>query len=536
MGIYAARYSLRFSLFLLFIASGQGWPLTRAEKSNYNETSHYADVIAYLHDLQSAGAPISVQMIGQSAKGREIPLVIAGYPPVATPAEARRLGRPIVYIQANIHAGEVEGKEAALIILRRLSQAGPKGLLGKIVLLVTPIYNIDGNEQFAPVEENRPEQDGPAMVGVRPNGQGLDLNRDAIKAESPEMGAVLAIVYTTWDPDVMMDLQTTDGTRHGYELTYAPPCNPNTEPAVLKMARDEVLPAVRDRMSREYHLPLFDYGNAEGGAQNRHWATFGEEGRYCTNYVGLRNRLSFLSEATTFIPFKARIEVTDKFVSCILDWVAAHASKVLQTTRDADAEVVGWGLDPSRAPALGVRFALESRGVENVLLEKLAPGEPRPPATSRPKRVEPVKMPIFDRFKSVKSAAFPAAYLIPSTELATVALLRKHGIVVEKLTNSWSGEAQDFAVSKCDIPTRAFQGHKLVTLDGTFGTARGSSPAGTYLVRTAQPLGILIFNLLEPESKDGVAAWGMLAPTKVGDVYPILKLMTPPAVPSVRVE
>jgi hypothetical protein len=482
------------------------------------------------------GAPISVQMIGTSAKGREIPLVIASFPPVATPAEAQRLGRPIVYIQANIHAGEVEGKEAALIILRRLSQAGPKGLLGKIVLLVTPIYNIDGNEQFAPVDVNRPEQDGPAMVGVRANGQGLDLNRDAIKAESPEMTAALAHIYTTWDPDVMVDCHTTDGTRHGYELTYAAPANPNTEPGVMKFARDELIPAVRNRMAREFHLPLFDYGNAEGGAANRHWATFGEEGRYCTNYVGLRNRIAILSEATTFIPFKARVEVTDKFVSCILDYVVDHSRQVMATTRDADAEVVGWGLDPAKAPALGVRFALDSRGSENVLLEKLTPGQPRPPSTSRPAKVEAIEMPVFDRFKTVKTAPFPAAYVIPASETSTVALLRKHGIVVEKLTDSWSGEAQAFTVSKSDIAGRAFQGHNLVTLDGAFAATRASANAGDYVVRTSQPLGILIFHILEPESKDGVVAWGELAPPKVGDSFPILKLMSPPAAKTVRVD
>ena len=167
------------------------WPVTRAETSNYAETSHYSDVVSYLRQLQAAGAPISVQEIGTSTAGKAMPLVIASYPPVSSPAEARRLGKPIVYIQANIHAGEVEGKEAAMIILRRLSQDGPKGLLGKIVLLVTPIYNIDGNEQFGPVSINRPEQDGLALVGHRANGQGLDLNRDAIKAEAPETRAVL---------------------------------------------------------------------------------------------------------------------------------------------------------------------------------------------------------------------------------------------------------------------------------------------------------------------------------------------------------
>ena len=514
----------------------QTWPVTRAEKSDYRETSHYEDVVRFLHDLQAAGGPVSVEMIGRSVKGRDIPLAIASFPPVSSPAEARRLGKPIVYIQANIHAGEVEGKEAALIILRRLCQAGPRGLLGKIVLLVTPIYNIDGNEEFAPVDVNRPEQDGPAMVGVRPNGAGLDLNRDAIKAESPEMSAVLAHVYTTWDPDVMMDLHTTDGTRHGYELTYAPPENPNTAPGIMKLSRDEIIPAIRKRMMSEDHLPMFDYGNAERRDNQRVWATFGVEGRYCTNYVGLRNRLSFLSEATTFIPFKARVSVTYKFVTDILEYVASHASKVMDATRGADAQVVSWGMDPSKAPALGVRFDLESRGIEPVILEKLMPGEPRPPSTSRPAHVENVKMPVFDRFKVTKTAALPAAYVIPASEAATVALLQKHGIVVERLIERCAGEAEQFTASKVTVAGRAFQGHRLVTLDGSFSAAHISVPAGDYIVRTAQPLGILAFHILEPESQDGAVAWGDMAPPAVGQVFHVFKLMNPPSMTTVRAE
>lgn len=510
------------------------WPATRAERTNFRETSHYDDVVKFLHDLQSAGAPVTVEMIGRSVKGREIPLAIASYPPVANPSDARRLGKPIIYVQANIHAGEVEGKEASLIILRRLCQAGPSGLLGKVVLLVAPIYNIDGNEEFAPVAINRPEQDGPDLVGVRPNGAGLDLNRDAMKAESPEMSAVLAHVYNTWDPDVMLDLHTTDGTRHGYELTYAPPENPNTAPGIMRLARDEIIPSIRKRVAAENHMPLFDYGNAERRGNERIWATFGEEGRYCTNYVGLRNRLAFLSEATTFIPFSARVRVTDIFVTDIIEYVASHASRVIQATREADATVTSWGLHSAAAPQLGVQFELESRGSEPVLLEKLLPGEPKPPSTSRPSHVESVKMRVFDRFKAVQSAAFPAAYVIPASETAVVALLRKHGITVDRLIAPWQGDANQFTVAKVDIASRPFQGHRLVALTGSFAAIQGVAKQGDYLVRTAQPLGILAFNLLEPESRDGVTAWGVMSAPSVGSHYPTLKLPTQPAVQTVR--
>jgi len=505
-------------------AMAQTWPQTRAEKSNYNETSHYSDVISFLRDLQKAGAPISVQMLGKSTDGKEMPLAIASFPPVSSPAEARRLGKPIVYIQANIHAGEVEGKEAALAILRRLSQAGPDGLLGKIVLLVTPIYNIDGNEKFGPVAVNRPEQDGPAMVGVRPNGQGLDLNRDAIKAESPETRGVLEHVYNTWDPDVMMDLHTTDGTRHGWELTYAPPMNPNTDKDVMHFSRDVLLPTIRKELHEKFGMLTFDYGNVEGqrGQKGRAWYTYGQEGRYCTHYVGLRGRISILSEATTFIPFKDRVVGTDRFVTAILEYVASHAKQVVELTRKADARVVSWGLDPLKAPELGVRFDFGLRGEETVLLEHLEKGAS--PGIGRPKLLDKVKMPIYDRFKVTRTSRFPAAYLLPADAREAIALLVRHGIVVEKLQEPWHGEAERFAIEKLTL-ARTFQGHRIADLEGKFDKQAVSVDQGSYLVRTAQPLGVLAFHLLEPESLDGIAAWGFLgAELTDKKPYPILKL------------
>ena len=511
-----------------YLGHAQTWPQTRAERSHYLETSTYSDVRQYIEELQAGGAPISTVSLGKSFLGRDMPLVIASYPRVSSAAEARRLGKPIVYIQANIHAGEVEGKEAALTVLGRLCKDGPTGLLGKIVLLVAPIYNIDGNEKFGPVERNRPEQDGPAMVGVRTNGQGFDLNRDAIKAESPETRGLLEHVYGVWDPDVMMDLHTTDGTRHGWELTYAPPMNPNTDPDVMHFSRDQLLPTIRKELAQRFGMLTFDYGNVErrGTAKNRAWFSYGQEGRYCTHYNGLRGRIAILSEATTYIPFKDRVVGTDRFVTAILEYVAAHSKQVIDLTRKADARVVEWGLNPAKAPDLGVRFEFMSRGEETVLLERpLPPGSPAP--FGRPKALDKVKMPIYDRFKVTRTAKFPSAYFIPSGQTETIELLKRHGIVVEKLLKDWLGTASTFTITTNSESSGAFQGHRLVSLEGQFSSSKVLETKGDYVVRTAQPLGLLAFHLLEPESLDGLSAWGFVKGLSTGNAYPILKAFEP---------
>jgi len=194
----------------------RGLPRTRAERTSYAETSTYSDVIAFIDTLQRFSWPFTRQELGRTNEGRVMPLLVLSRPAVSTPEQARALHRPIVYVQANIHAGEVEGKEALLALVRDLLtgngvvSSAPHNVLDSIVLIAVPIYNADGNERWKPQAVNRTEQNGPESVGQRPNAQMLDLNRDYMKAEAPETRASLA-AFEKWNPDVFVDLHTTDG-------------------------------------------------------------------------------------------------------------------------------------------------------------------------------------------------------------------------------------------------------------------------------------------------------------------------------------
>src|SRR5450759_1672724 len=279
------------------------YPRTRPEQTRYRETSHYADVRKFLDSLRALRAPLVFGSIGKTNEGRDIPYVIASRPLVSTPSEAKRLGRPIVYVQGNIHAGEVEGKDALLALLRDLSFSSKPNVLDSIVLIAVPIYNADGNERFAAQSVNRTEQNGPELVGVRSNAQNLDLNRDYVKAEAPETRASLAM-FNTWDPDVFVDLHTTDGSFHGYALTYSPSLSP-AEVFGGVSARDSLLPVLRVRMRTRHGFEVFDYGNFisdEPGARTdtsvrEGWATYDARPRFGTNYYGIRGRIGILSEA-----------------------------------------------------------------------------------------------------------------------------------------------------------------------------------------------------------------------------------------------
>ncbi len=234
---------------------------TVPEKTDYRETSRYADVMAFLRTLEQRARTIHVTSFGVTNEKRDLPLVVVGAPS-ASPQAVRGTGKLRVYIQGNIHAGEVEGKESAQMLLRELALGQHGDWLQSMVLLVAPIYNADGNERIA--LDNRGPQYGPmGGQGQRPNAQGLDLNRDHMKLDSPEARAVVKVM-NDYDPHVSIDLHTTNGSLHAYLLTYAPPLNPVTDPAITMLLRLEWLPRVTATIRAKYGWDYYYYGNLQG--------------------------------------------------------------------------------------------------------------------------------------------------------------------------------------------------------------------------------------------------------------------------------
>ncbi len=541
---------------------------TRAERTKYQETSTYSDVIAFIDSLQARGAKIHVGSIGKSPAGRDIPYIIASRPLVTTPLEARRLGRPIVYVQGNIHAGEVEGKEALQAVLRDLLFDPKKNALDSIVLIAVPIYNTDGNEAFKSQAQNRGAQNGPEMVGQRPNGMQLDLNRDYVKAEAPETRGSLAM-FNAWDPDLFVDLHTTDGSYHGYALTYSPSLHPAAAIAGGTFGgafvRDSMLPVLRSRMRARHKFEVFDYGNFTGdegpaaAGEPKNWSTYEHKPRYGTNYYGLRGRLSILSEAYSHDPFERRVKSTDAFVREILSLAAERAKSVLALTRDSDA-----ALSAGTVATVPVRAVLTKKpSIQTVIeepLEPIAEAKGTEPAArgrgagpglacqwpltepgvrcgmKRSGKFVAMKMPVKDRFDATLTVKLPNAYLIPKNAASDsiVGRLRLHGIVVEQLTGRLDANGLIFAVDSLVKSGRPFQGHSEVRLEGRwYPSERVIGETGSYIVRTTQPLGVLAAMLLEPQSDDGLATWNFLdavldpvmkQPDPDSHNYPIVRL------------
>jgi hypothetical protein len=514
-------------------------PESRAEQTRFEETSRYDDVRAFLDALAAQTPRIRLETFGTSEEGRALPLVVIGDPPAASPEAARADGRPIVFVMANIHAGEVEGKEALLHLSRRLTAGDLQSLLRGAVWLFAPIYNADGNERIS--LENRPEQYGPvAGVGIRENARGLDLNRDFMKLESSEARALVQLL-TRWDPDVVVDLHTTNGSYHGYHLTYAPTLNPNADPQIIAFARERLLPAVRSAMADRHQLRTYFYGNfttveALDGEHVRPvdaagtpaWRTFDQRPRFGNNYIGLRNRIAILSEAYSYVDFAGRVRATETFVEEVMRFVAANAGAIRSVVSDADRM---WAANAAGSEG-GVAFRLRPlpSPVEILVGNVETKENPRSgkQMLAMTAALAPRRMPDYGLFEATATRRVPREYYVRASadglHLTVARQLREHGIAVEELAAPRTATVQQFVIDQIRQAERLFQGHRETSVTGRFERRQVELPARSIAVRTGQPLGRLVFHLLEPESDDGLTTWNVLdAALKESSVHPVLK-------------
>ena len=515
-----------------------GEPRSIAEQSRFSETSRYPDVFAFLDALAKRTPRVRLETFGNSEEGRALPLLVLGNPP-AMPTQERL---PVVLVMANIHAGEVEGKEALLHLARRLTLGDLQPLLPSAVWLFAPIYNADGNERIS--VENRIEQNGPISgVGIRENVNGLDLNRDFMKLESAEARALVALM-NRWDPDVVVDLHTTNGSYHGYHLTYAPGLNPNTDERISAFARERLLPVVRQAMASRHQFRIYDYGNfahadaldAEldgfpaADTRRKAWRTFDGRPRFGTNYVGLRNRLSILSEAYSYLDFERRVKVTEAFVEEIVRFVSANAATIRALTRRADTEWARRAATSEQA----IAFDLQPLPTPVDVLVGAVTTKPNPVSGKRMRvmvesEATPTKMTVYDRFVATTTRRVPREYVVRSSSAAVLnsveGVLRTHGIVVERVTTPSRRVVDAFVVDEVEHARQPFQGHRETTVTGQFERREDEIPADSLVVRTNQPRGRLAFYLLEPESNDGLTTWNVFdAELAAGKAHPVLKV------------
>ena len=300
------------------------WPaelITNPEKTNYQETSTYADVMNFIKALQPKADLMHLEYMGKSLEGKDIPVVVMADPKVSSPEEAEQSGKPVMYIQGNIHSGEVEGKEILQILMREILLGDKKYLLDNQIIVFAPIYNTDSNDKMD-VQVRRSQEGSPKKTGIRANSQGWDLNRDGMKMEALETNAMIQNVILKWDPEIFVDLHTTNGTWHGYSLTWAPSYHSAGERAPYDLTWNELLPEVTQKVKEEHGVHLGPYG---GYSLRQGWPpkalyTYNHHPRYLVNQMGLRNKIGILSEAFAHERLYQRMNSTKVFVTEILEY------------------------------------------------------------------------------------------------------------------------------------------------------------------------------------------------------------------------
>jgi hypothetical protein len=539
---------------------------TTAEASGFKSTSTYEDVVKFMKAVADA-APTLVHYTtyGTTYENRAMPMVVIGTGlKDASPAGVKATGRLRVHIQGNIHAGEVEGKESAQILIRELAMGQHAAWLQSTVFLITPIFNADGNERFA--MNNRGRQNGPINgQGTRANAQNLNINRDFMKLETPE-GRAFAKLWNDYDPHVGYDLHTSDGSAEGYYLTYAPGLNPDTSDGITKIQKDEWFPYVTKNIKAKHGWETFYYGGPGGGgggrgrggapgatgaargggagaargggtpvpdvvgaqpnpaAGPRIWNTFEHLPRYHNNYVGMRNRFALLSEAYAYATFEDRIKATNYFLEESLDFAHQNAARLKQACADADREMLA-------GKPLGTRAQIKRGEMVQVLLGELEDEiNPNTGAVMNRRKdvVHPEMMISGLWFEPTKTEVAATEYYIPADAKNAIALLAMHGVQMRILEQPISGVEQFAITANTQRPANGgidTGAHGLRALEGSWQAApSAAAPKGAWAVSLRQPLGRLAFYLLEPTSDDGLTAWNYLDELlKDAKTYPILR-------------
>lgn len=487
---------------------------TPAEAAHFKTTPDYAQTHAWLERL-AAAAPQTIRLtrFGISPEGRDLMLVVAASGSDFTPEAAHQSGKQILLVQAGIHAGEIEGKDAGLMLLRDLS-VGEKfpHLLDHTILLYLPIFNVDGHENSSPY--NRINQDGPEQMGFRATAQNLNLNRDYMKADAPEMRDWLKL-FNTWLPDLFVDVHTTDGADYQYDLTWYTEDWGSLDPAVKSWQDTALKNSIFPQMENHGHLvspylDLRDHRDITKGIAN-----FGSGPRFSTGYVALQNRAALLVETHMLKPYATRVHATYDLIALILDYLNAHPADLRHAVTGADRNTVERAAQAEATLPIvfkttdaaasftlkGVEFSQAHSDISGDMCTRYEPSKPKT-----------FQIPFWRDLVATASAHLPAAYLIPAGWPQIVEKLQQHGLRVEPLAHALALNVQRYRLSDPIWADTPFEGRLMLKgFDEKVENAANLKFApGAVLVPLDQRAANVAVHLLEPEAPDSLVHWGFL--------------------------
>lgn len=487
--------------------------LTPAERDHFEATPTLDEAIAFLHRLESRLPALAVTTFGRSGAGQPLPLVILSRERAFTPEAARKTGKPILLLVSGIHAGEVDGKDATLMILRDLALGRRSELLDAATILWVPVLNADGHERISPY--NRPNQDGPKKgMGFRTTATGFNLNRDHLKAETPEMRAFLALV-NAWRPHLHLDNHVTDGCDFDWTLTYAtmeaPQADPETDAWLKKHL--PVMLAVVERGGRRTG-PYVDLRENNDPAQG--FVTWVGLPRMSNGYFALRHRPTVLVELHSYKPFKERVLADRDFMLGLIEEVGRDPVGLIQAVEAAERRTVELGRpdakpseytilwsDPAEADT--IRFPVYDWTIEDSVVTG------KPLVRYQRGKVREIEVPWYHKPVPVKKIPRPRGYLILPGWFQIEQRLMDHGLTVLELTEETQLDVEVLKAENGKYSSATYQGHQTVEARFARQVERRALPKGTLFVPADQPDFEVAMALLEPDSSDSLFSWGLLS-------------------------
>jgi len=449
-----------------------------SEAGGFQRFTTHPEMMDYIHALRATSLDMRLGTYGETREGRELPYVIYSRPLISEPWEAALLGRPVVLLAANVHGGERTFREGLLVLMRDLATRGTEAnaLLDHIVVLVAPQINPDGFHL--------------GNNGQRGNAWGIDLNRDYVKLEHPEIAGYIGNLVNRWQPHAFVDGH--NGGATPYNLNYQCPSNAAPDQRITEMCDFGIFPFI-DRALAAEGMKSWYYA---GGTETR-WNTGGAEARIGRNYGGLVNSIGILFEAPGGQNLATGARAGYLGYKAVLDFVQQNSTQVLDLIQTARMETIAWGLAAEGQIPVTMRYGPEDRTVQYELVRNGQIVQ----VTSDSLIKKPIPIQMRDR---------PYAYILPREAEAAVAMLRRHNIVVEQLLAPTTLTVQTYTIGDIGYTTQYDHAAAVEVTVASVSDRSMNFPKDTYVVPTGQVLGRLVAHMLEVETDDNVVYWNTM--------------------------
>ncbi len=500
--------------------------ITPAETSSFNLTPTYQQTMDWFKKLADASPLLTMVSIGKSVENRDIYMIVASTEKFTTPEALKNSGKPLLLAQAGIHSGEIDGKDAGMMLLRDIAFGNKQSLIDNVNFLFIPILSVDAHERSSPY--NRPNQRGPENMGWRTNAQNLNLNRDYAKLDTKEVRAVVNVM-NEYDPSLYMDIHVTDGADYQYDITFGGIGQQGNSPGIADWLENKYKPAADKSLLANGHIPgqlLFALNDMDFTAGN---VVIAGGPRFSDSYGNLRHMPTVLVENHSLKPFKQRVLGTYVLLESTLQQLASQGSTLKAITEQDKAKrqnplPIAFKV-PQMTSAVNFEKAAELRtnenaaiapdslkflGVKSRTLKSPVTGATYIEWLGKPETTQIVN---YIASEATDFIARPKGYWIPPANEEVISRLNMHGIKMMQITEPREVAVEMYRIENAifgneDNQVQPFEGH--IQVHGTIKTEMRNQlyPAGSVYISTDQPLGDLAIILLEPSSKDSYLSWG----------------------------